>query len=284
VRDVDTGKDLDDVLHWSKFSGAAWTHDGEGFFYSRYDAPVAGEEREAQNYFQKLYYHRLGTAQEKDVLVYERKDQKEWGFSAVVTDDGRYLVVHVWQGTDPKNGLFFKELRAGKPESGKMVELLPRFDATYTLVGNDGPVFYLGTNRDAARGKVIAIDTRHPSPDSWHELVPQGEDTLESASVVGNRIVARYLHDASSRIRFFALDGKPQGELELPGLGTVAGFGGHQNDQETFYSFTGFTTPVRIYRYDFATGKNEIFRQPVVGFDPDAFETRQVFYASKDGT
>ena len=284
VRDVDTGKDLDDVLHWSKFSGAAWTDDGAGFFYSRYDAPAAGEEREAQNYFQKLYYHRLGTAQEKDVLVYERQDQKEWGFSAVVTDDGRYLVVHVWQGTDPKNGLFFKELRPGQPEAGKMIELLPRFDATYTLAGNDGPVLYLFTNRDAPRGKVIAVDTRHPAPERWRELVPQGEDTLEAASVIGERIVARYLHDASSRVRFFALDGKPQGELELPGLGTAAGFGGHRGDRETFYSFTGFTTPGRIYRYDFATGRNELFRQPSLGFDPDGFETRQVFYASKDGT
>jgi prolyl oligopeptidase len=284
VRDVDTGRDLDDALHWSKFSGAAWTHDGEGFFYSRYDAPAEGEEREAQNYFQKLYYHRLGTPQEKDLLIYEREDHKEWGFSAAVTDDGRYLVVDVWQGTDPKNALFFKELRAGQPESGKMVELLARFDATYMLVGNDGPVLYLATNRGAPRGKVIAVDTRHPAPERWRELVPQSEDTLESASLVGNRIVARYLHDASSRVRFFALDGKPQGELDLPGLGTVAGFGGHQTDQETFYSFTGFTTPGRIYRYDFAARKNEIFRQPNVGFDPDAFETRQVFYSSKDGT
>jgi prolyl oligopeptidase len=284
VRDVDTGKDLDDLLHWSKFSSAAWTADGAGFFYSRYDAPAAGEEREAQNYFQKLYYHRLGTSQERDVLVYERKDHKEWGFSAAVTDDGRYLVVHVWQGTDPKNGLFFKELRAGQPESGTMVELLPRFDATYTLVGNDGPVLYLFTNRDAPRGRVIAVDTRRPAPEHWRELVPQGEHTLESASVIGDRIVARYLHDASSQVRFFTLDGKTQGELELPGLGTVAGFGGHRGDHETFYSFTGFTTPGRIYRYEFATGKNEIFRQPKIGFDPDAFETRQVFYSSKDGT
>ena len=284
VRDVDSGRDLDDLVKWSKFSGADWAADGSGFFYSRYDEPEKGEELEQQNYFHKLYFHRLGTPQSRDVLVYERRDQKEWGFGGEVTDDGRYLVVHVWQGTDPKNGVFFKPLDVADPAGGKMVELLPKFDATWSLIGNDGPLFWFFTNLDAPRGKVVAIDVRRPAAENWRVLIPQSADTLETVSVVGGRFVADYLHDASSRVRLFALDGRPQGEIELPGIGSAGGFTGRAGDRETFYSFSGFTMPGRIYRLDLESGKSEIFRQPKVLFDPEAFETRQVFFQSKDGT
>jgi prolyl oligopeptidase len=284
VRDVDSGKDLADHIRWSKFSDASWMADGAGFFYSRYDAPAAGAELEQQNYFQKLYYHRLGTPQERDLLVYERKDHKEWGFDGAVTDDGRYLVVTVWQGTDPKNAVFYKELRGADAAAGAMIELLPSFDATYTYLGNDGPLFWFFSNLDAPRGKVIAIDVRKPQRENWRELVPQGEDTLENVDVVGDRFVAAYLHDATARIRLFALDGRPAGEVELPGLGTVEGFTGRRADRETFYSFSGFTTPGRIYRLDLTSGKSEVFRQPKLAFDRDGFETRQVFFSSGDGT
>ncbi len=284
VRDVDSGRDLDDVVKWSKFSDAAWTPDGNGFFYSRYAEPTKGAELEQQNYFQKLYFHRLGTPAQDDVLVYERKDQKEWGFSGEVTDDGAYLVVHVWRGSSSENGVFYKRLDTSRPAANEMVELLPKFDATYTLIGNDGPVLWFLTNLEAPRGRVIAIDLRKPQRADWRELVPETEDTLVAVVAVGGRFVGNYLHDASSRVRLFALDGKPQGEVSLPGLGTVEGLSGHLADRETFYSFTGFTTPKRIYRLDPEGGRSEIFREPKVGFDPDAFETRQVFLQSKDGT
>lgn len=284
VRDVDTGADLADKVEWSKFSDAAWTVDNAGFFYSRYDQPAAGQEREQQNYYQKLYYHRLGDAQAKDALIYERKDHKDWGFDGKVSDDGRYLVVTVWQGTDPKVAVFFKELTPGKPAKGKLVELLPGFDAAYHFLGNDGPVFWFLTDLEAPRGRVIAIDARRPQRSAWRELVPQGEDSLQKVAVIGDRFVASSLHDASARLRLFALDGKPVGEVELPGLGAIDGLTGRRGDRETFYSFTGFTTPDRIYRLDLGRGASEIFRQPKLLFDPDKFETRQVFYESKDGT
>lgn len=288
VRDVETAKDLDDRIEWAKFTGAAWTKDDKGFFYSRYDAPKPGEELTKQNFFQKLYYHRIGTPQAEDVLVYERPDQKEWGFGGDVTEDGRYLIISVWRGTDPTNRVFYKDLKDPKrPALGKetpVVDLLPEADAKYGFVGNDGPVFWFYTDKDAPRHKLIAIDIRKPDRASWRELIPQAAEALESVSVVGDRFFARYLKDAHAQVKLFALDGKPLGEVALPGIGSVSGFGGKRKDKETFYTFTGFTTPPTIYRYDVQTGKSEVFRKSAVAFEPDQYETKEIFYTSKDGT
>ncbi|HEX6862151.1 MAG TPA: prolyl oligopeptidase family serine peptidase, partial [Thermoanaerobaculia bacterium] len=282
VREVETGKDLSDHLRWVKFSDAAWTHDSKGFFYSRYDEPRPGRQLEDANFFQKLYYHRVGTPQSEDELVYERPDQKEMGFVGSVTDDGRYLVIHAWKGTETDNGIFYKDLET---PGSKMVELLAGFDASYNFVGNDGPVFWFRTDLDAPRGRVIAIDLRSPARESWRELIPQAAETLEGVGVLNDSLVTLYLKDARSQVRIFDLAGKPVRELELPGLGSVGGFSGRRTDRETFYTFTSYTNPGTIYRYDLTTGKSTLFREPKIqGYDPSLYETRQVFFESKDGT
>lgn len=279
VRDIETGEDLPDHLRWVKFSGASWTLDGQGFFYSRYDEPAPGSEYESANYFQKLYYHRLGTSQSEDVLVYHRPDQKEWGFAGGVTEDGNYLIISVWRGTDPKNLIFYKDLR--DPQS-PVVELIREFEAEYSFVGNDGSRFWLLTDCQAPRRRLVAIDLEQP--DRVQEVIPEAEETLQGVSLINNQFVAFYLKDAHTQIKTFALDGTYLGEIPLPGLGSASGFGGKRYDTETFYTFTSFTTPPTIYRYDFTSGTSTLFRQPQVDFDPQAYEVQQVFYTSKDGT
>lgn len=281
VRDVETASDLDDHLKWVKFSGASWSHDGRGFYYSRYDEPKADQELTGQNYFQKLYYHRVGTPQSQDKLVYQRKDQKEWGFHGQVTEDGRWLIIIVTHGTERKNNLFYLDLSRRQAE---VIELLTDFEARFDFLGNDGSTFWLRTDLDAPRNRVVAIDLEHPARDRWQEIVPEAEETLEEVHVVGDRFFAVYLKHAKSQVAVFDLSGKPLGELKLPDLGTASGFTGRQSDRETFYSFTSFVSPAAIYRYDIEAGKSELFREPEVPFTPSDYETRQVFYESKDGT
>jgi prolyl oligopeptidase len=281
VRDVDTGADLSDELHWVKFSGAAWTADGAGFFYCRFAEPKAGSELEDANYFQKVYYHRIGTPQSADRLVFDRPDQKNLGFYPGVTDDGRYLVLMVSRGTEVKNGFYYQDL---SDPASPVVRLLDTFDAQYGFLGNDGPIFWFATTLDAPRARVIAIDVRHPERAHWKEVIPQQADTLQSAHALGNGFVGIYLHDAASRIEVFDRKGKSVRPVALPGLATVGGFNGKIGDPETFYSVVSYNRPTTIFRYDLATGASSVFRQPKLGFDPEAYETRQVFYPSKDGT
>ncbi|HEY4588496.1 MAG TPA: prolyl oligopeptidase family serine peptidase [Thermoanaerobaculia bacterium] len=282
VRDVETGRDLPDVLKWVKFSLAAWTHDDKGFFYSRYDEPREGRPLEEANFYQKLYYHRIGTPQSADELVYQRPDRKEMGFIAAVTEDGRYLVIQAWKGTETENGVFYKDLR--QPGS-KVVELLDRFDAAYSFINNDGPVFWVQTDLGAPRGRVMAIDVRDPAREKWRELIPQGAETLQGVTCLNDTFMALYLKDAHSQVRQFDLAGKPLREVELPGLGSVEGFTGRRKDRETFFSFSSFTAPGTIYRYDLETGRSTVFRRPEIrGFDAGQYETKQVFFPSKDGT
>jgi len=285
VRDVVTGKDRPDYLKWIKFSGASWTKDGAGFFYSRYPEPTDKALTDV-NRFQKLYYHRLGTEQGQDVLVYERPDQPDWGMNAAVTDDGRYAVLNVWLGTDRRNRVYYLDLKDAKRAkvTGEVVRLLDDFDASYTFVGNDGPVFYFLTDLDAPRKRVIAIDTRHPERARWREIILQGRDVLEAVQIISDTFVAHYMHDASSRLRLFALDGRPGKELELPALGSIGGISGERKDDEMFYAFTSFLYPTTIFRYDFRSGATSVFKAPAIDFDPTGYETKQVFYASKDGT
>ncbi len=281
VRDVETAKDLPDLVEWVKFSEATWKKNGEGFFYSRYDEPAKATMLRDTNYFHKLYYHKLGTPQSDDSLIYERKDQKEWGFGGAVPEDGRYLIIVVSQGTDPKNRLFYKDLEAG---DARVVELLNDFDAAYEFIGNDGPVFWFKTNLNAPRSRVIAINTSTPERANWKELVPEAPEALQSVRVINDTLIASYLKDARAQVKLFRLDGSFLREIDLPGLGSVSGFTGRRKDTEAFYSFTGFTTPAAIYRYDMARGTSSVFKQPKVEFDPDAYETKQIFYHSKDGT
>ncbi len=290
VRDVATGQDLPDEIRWSKFSGAAWTKDGSGFFYSRYDAPKEGDALKGVNKFQKVYFHRVGTAQSQDELVYERPDQPDWGLGAEVTDDGRWLLISQSEGTERKNRLFVKDL--GRP-GAKVEPFLNDFDAFYQVVGNDGERFYVHTDRGAPRGRLVALSLK--APKAPKVLIPEakGRDVLTHVSMAGQRFVAVWMHDAHEQVELFGLDGRKQKALRLPALGSVGErlpsggtqyFAGKRDQSEGFYAFTSFTHPTTIYRYDFKTGKSSVFRAPKVDFDPAAFETRQVFYPSKDGT
>ena len=281
VRNIVTGKDCSDRLKWIKFSGASWTKDNQGFFYSRYDEPNEDTKLEDVNYYQKLYYHRLGTEQAEDTLIYHRPDQKEWGFSGGVTEDGKYLIIGVWLGTDSKNLLFYKNLE--QPDS-EVIELISEFEASYDVIDNQGDSFWVQTDLDAPRGKVIAIDLNNPDKANWREIIPEAPETLESVGILNNQFVADYLKDARSQIKIFDLDGSLVREVKLPGIGSAGGFGGKREDTETFYTFTSFTTPATIYRYDMRTGESKLFRQPEVDFNPDDYQTQQIFYASKDGT
>jgi len=281
IRDVKTAQDLSDEIKWVKFSGASWTRDSKGFFYSRYDEPKPGEQLKGVNYFQKLYFHRLGSPQSEDKLMYERPDHKDWGFGGEVTEDGRYLIIHISQGTDTRNRIFYRDLKA---PGSKVVELLNEFDAEYSFIDNDGPRFWFRTDLKAPRGRVIEIDITKPERSNWKELIPQATETLLGASMLNDQFVANYLKDAHSQVKIFSRGGRALREVELAGIGSVGGFTGKRKDSETFYSFTGFTTPATIYRYDLKTGVSTIFRRPQVECDSAQFETTQVFCHSKDGT
>ena len=290
VRDVETGEDLSDHLKWLKFSGASWTHDGKGFFYSRYDEPNEKSKHEDVNYYQKLFYHKLGTPQSEDVLICDRPDEKEWGFNGGVTEDGKYLIVSVWLGTAPQNLIFYKDLTA--PESS-IVELINKFEAEYSFIDNEGSLFWFQTDLNAPLGRVIAIDTNNPPPSSlagadsqgeFTEIIPEAAETLAGIGLLNNQFIASYLKDAYTQIKIFNLDGSFVRDITLPGIGSAGGFAGKRHDTESFYAYTSFTTPNTIYRYNMLTDESSIYRQPKVDFNPEDYETKQIFYPSKDGT
>ncbi len=233
------------------------------------------------NYFQKLYHHRLGTPQSADRLVYERKDQKEWGFGPEVSDDGRWLVVRVAQGTDRRNRVYIPDLAT---KGSKVRPLIDVLEAKYAFIGSQGPVLWFLTKLDAPQGKVIAIDLRAPDRARWKTLIPETDDRLYDASAVGGRFVLNYLKDAHSDIRIHGLDGKLQQALRLPVVGTAMGFYGRLAQNETYFSFETYTSPPAILRLEPATGDFRVFRAPQLKFEPSEFESRQVFYPSKDGT
>ena len=328
VRDVNTGRDLPDTLKWVKFSNIAWTHDNRGFFYSRYDEPTSGNKMTNANKNHKLYYHRVGQAQSRDELVYDRPDEPDWLFDGRVSDDGQFLIINVSQGTDVRTRLYFIDLdNPGKPKiDNPVVRLIDKLDAEYDFVGNRGTIFYVRTDKNAPKGRVIGISIENPREERWTTLVPESKDALVSATTVGDDIAANYLQDAHSTVRFYnggrdtRRDERPRnpqeqrprnpgsiyddtstapivtrerapvggfalrGELPLPGIGSVDVIQGRQGDDEMFYSFTSFLNPTTIYRFDLKSRRNEVFRAPKVDFDPNLYETRQVFYNSKDGT
>lgn len=280
IRDVVTGKDLPDRLKWIKFSSASWTKDGQGFYYGRFPEPKAGDDLKGANYFQKLYYHAVGTPQSDDRLVYERPDQKEWQFHGDATDDGRYLIITVSKGTNHKYRILWMDL---EEKDARPVELIDNFEHEYTFIDNDGPLLWFKTDREATRGRVVSINIKEPGA-GWREVIPQAEETLEYVDLVGDRFLARYLKDACSHVKAFDLAGRFEREVEFPSLGTVSGLTGRRSEMETFYSFTSYTTPATVYRYDVASGESRLFRRPNVDFEPKSYETKQVFYKSKDGT
>jgi prolyl oligopeptidase len=329
VRDANDARDLPDTLKWVKFSGISWTHDNKGFFYSRYDEPTSGNKMTNANRNHKIYYHRIGRAQSRDELIYDRPDQPDWLLFANVTDDGQYLIITVAQGTDDRTRLYFVDLdNPGKPQiNNPIVRLIDKFEAVYDFVGNRAKTFYVRTDKNAPKGRIVAVSIDNPREERWGTVVAESRDALVSATTAGDDIVAHYLQDAHSSVRFFTSSrddrrreqrprGQPQsqrnpggvyddtstspitrgptqltgggfmprGELPLPGIGSVNEIHGKQGDDELFYSFTSFLYPTTIYRFDLNSRKNEVFRAPKVAFDPSLYETRQVFYKSKDGT
>lgn len=291
LRDVATAQDRPDVLKWVKFSSASWSRDGKGFFYSRYAEPDESTKLQSVNFFQKLYYHRVGTVQAEDILVYERPDQKEWKFDGEVTEDGRWLVITCTQGTDVKNRVLLADLKSGATpvtteglKQRPVRPLLMDFDSSYNFVGNDESVFYFQNDLGAPRGRLIAIDIDQPERARWRLIIPESVDTLSHVSILNHQFITTWMHHAHSSVRVYDKLGKLVRDVELPGLGTASGFSGHSTDTETFFSFASFTQPSTIYRHNLATGESKIFRSPVVQFDPKDFETSQVFYQSKDGT
>ena len=273
VRDVATGKDLPDQLTGVKWAAMSWAKDGSGFYYSRYDGGV--------NFFSKLFFHELGELQSSDTLIYENRDIKEWTFIPEVSEDGRYLIVFIWKGSDGTNQIYYKDLQQPK---APVVELIKGFDAAYDFVGNDRGRFWFRTDAGAPMGRVVEVDIAQPDRSKWKTVIAEASDALQGASLVGDRFFASYLKDASSQIRTFDLKGAPVREVALPGLGSAGGFNGERADTETFYAFLSFIQPPAIYRYDVRSGESTVFKQPQLKFNAADFETQRVFVTSKDGT
>lgn len=287
VRQVDNERDYDEVLQWCKFSGIAWRHDNSGFYYDRLPQPgvVAQED---QNNYRKVYWHTPGTQQSADRLIYERPEAKELGFSPFITDDGAYVGMHVWHGTDSRNRFYYRPVANALADEGEndapFVRLLDEADASYGFVGNDGPVFYFQTDLDAPRGRIIAIDIRQPEREYWRELVPQQEDVIAFALIAGQHFVIAYQHNAYHRLLVYGKDGAFAREIALPTPGSIVGLTGKAHESEMFIQFTSYLYPPTIYRYDFTTNELTPFRDSQLKFDPGVYETKQVFYRSKDGT
>jgi prolyl oligopeptidase len=276
VRDIASGDDLEDMVSYTKFTGASWLPNEAGFFYSRHPLGPDGQgDGQAQV---QVYFHSVGTSQDADELVYTVEDSESRNPFGTVTEDGRYLIIDLFEGYN-SNAVYFRDL--GAPGAG-VVRLLDEWDALYTFLGNDGPRFFFHTNKDASRNRVISIDVR--DPDQIVEVIPEAEETLESASYVGGYFVAQYLKDASSLVRVFDGDGGVVRNVDLPGIGSVQGFGGHADDPQTFYSFQSYTVPPTIFSYDLATGESAVYRETAVDFDPAEYEIHQLFYSSPDGT
>ena len=279
IMHLDTRRILDEELQWIKFSGISWTKDSRGFFYSRFPTPEEGDAFQSLNKNQMVYYHRIGQAQDHDVLVYQRPDQPDWGFNATVTEDGRYLILTVWKGTDDRYRVLYRDLL--EPFAFP-IDLIDNFDHEYTFVGNDGPVFYFKTNLEAPNGRVIAIDIRRPA--ERREIIGESANALDQVGIVGNVFVTEYLKDAKTQIKLYSMAGEFVREVTFPGIGTASGFGGKRTDMETFYSFNSINRPASVYRYDILSGESQLIRQPEVKFDPEDFVVKQVFFPSKDGT
>lgn len=279
IRQVDSGTDYPEVIRWCKFSSIAWRHDNSGFYYNRLPEPGTVPEEDSSNY-SSVYWHTPGTAQSEDTLIYERPDFKELSFSPFITDDGTYLMLHVWHGTDPQNRVYFREVAS----NGPFIRLLDEADASYDFIGNSGTIFYFQTNLDAPRGRIIAIDIAHPERENWQELLPQQDDVIAFALMVNEQFVVTYLHDAHHQMKIFTLDGGYVRDIPLPTLGSIFGISGRPHDREMFLDFSSYLYAPSIFRYDFANDTLSLWHGAELDFDPTGYETTQVFYPSKDGT
>lgn len=279
VREVGSGADLPDIIEWCKFASIAWHPNGTGFYYNRYPQPGSVPPEDQSNY-NRVYWHRLGTPQSVDDLIYQRPDAKELAFSPMVSDDGRYLFLHVWHGTAPTNRIYYRPIES----TGDFVRLLDANDASYDLIDVVDGFCYIQTDRDAPRGRVVAIDLARPEPLDWQEIVPQRADVLSFVRMVDDKLVVAYQRDVQHRISIFDREGAELGELPLPLIGSVLGLSGKRADGDMLLGLTSFLSPATIYRYDFAAQRlDELFR-PAIDFPVDDYTVQQIFYPSKDGT
>lgn len=278
VMEIATQKKLNDKLEWVKFSGAAWK--GNGFYYSRYDAPVKGKEFSNVNEYHKVYYHKLGDDQSKDELVYEDKQHPLLYLNASVTEDERFLILYTSAGTSGTE-LFCKDLSI--PNS-KFTLLFNGFDFDYSVIDNVGDQLLVKTNDGAPNQQVVLVDPKNPDKANWKTVIPEKPELMESAGTCGKKLFISYLKDVATHVYQYDLSGKLEHEITLPGLGTAEGFGGKSGDKEFYYTYTSFVYPTTIFKYDIATGKSELFRKLDVKFDVNQYESKQVFYTSKDGT
>jgi prolyl oligopeptidase len=285
VRDVASGKDLPDEVRWMRFSNIAWTNDSKGFYYSRYPEPPENKVLEAALSGQALYYHRIGTPQSQDALIYERKDLPSWIINGDVSEDGRYLLVVMFEGAENKNRLYYAALgNANAPKVDAPVKpVMEVNDAEYWPIGNRGSTVFLRSDKDAPNRKIVAVDLANPAA-AWKTVVPERKDAIESAAVIGGRIVAQYLVDVQSRLEMFDLDGQSQGEIALPGTGTVAAISGRQDVADIWYSFTSPLMPSTVYVFDPAARRSEGFEVVTPPVDTSLYETKALFATSKDGT
>ena len=281
VLDIETRKLLDDELQWLKFTATSWTKDGKGFFYSRYPAPSAAQKFQSPNLNHQVYYHKVGTPQADDTLIYATPDYPKWSFDAGVTEDGRYLIIRASEGTDARYRVVYQDLtQAG----AKPVTLIDKFEHDYQLAGSAGKNLYFRTTHGAPKGRLVAINLGQPAVEQWRELVPEREHVLLDAALLGGKFVANYLRDAHSQIKIYNRDGSLLRTITLPGIGAVSGFAGKSDDPETFYSYSSFNAPGVIYRYDIVTGESSKLHAAKVDFNADDYVVKQTFCASKDGT
>ena len=279
VMDVDTGKLLSDTLKPNRQGGISWLNDNSGFYYSRFPDAQEGAELKGTNFGEQLYFHKMGTPQADDVLIYTPAD-KEYFVGSTVSEDGKWQVLSIGKGTSPKNMVYFQSLAAaGAP----IQPLVDNMDAGYSFIGNDGAVFYFQTDKDSPRGKIVKVDTAAKDR-KWDVVVPEAAETLQGVDFINNQFVLNYLKDAYTKISIVDTKGKRVREVQLPGIGSAGGFNGKRNDTDTFYSYSSFNAPPTIYHCDMKTGKSELFRQAKVKFNPNDYEVKQVFYPSKDGT
>jgi len=279
VMDATTGEKLDDEVEWVKFSGPSWYKNG--FFYSRYDAPTEGNKLANKNEYHKVYYHQVGTPQSQDKLVYEDKQHALRNFYGQTTDDEHFLLLNVSEGASGANALYYKDLTDSKASIKPIVE---NFESEYNVVDNMGDKLLVRTNKNAPRYRLVLIDPEKPQKQNWQVVIPESENVMTDVSLAGGRIVATYMKDASSEVAVFDTKGKQLNKVELPAIGTVSGFNGKKEDKEVFFTFTSFTYPTTIYRYDIPNNKVSLFRKSEVDINTDNYETKQMFYTSKDGT
>ncbi|HEX6962765.1 MAG TPA: prolyl oligopeptidase family serine peptidase, partial [Lacipirellula sp.] len=282
VVEVDTGRDLADELKWARHGNIVWNAEGDGFYYARYPEPPEGEKYQALSLNQMIYFHRLGQPQSDDRLVFRQPDNPTWSFWLTRTDDNQYLVLMIFRSTDPQNQVLVRGLDA--PDDAPWTTLIGDFKNEFGFIGNLGSRMFFLTDLEAPTKRVVAIDVKRPGDENAENVVGAAKDTLTNVSLIDNKLICQYLKDVAARVELFTPTGDPLGELELPGVGTADGFGGKQFDKETFFAFTSYTTPTSIYRYDLTSGEMQKIRAPQIEFNPDEYESKQVFCTSKDGT